>query len=127
MKLIFFQIFVIISFVAVSDTYMCQFPCTTDIKKTCSHYYTRINKNSFYEDKKWKIFKARENEDHLLLTRIGFPTEGDLPEYVFVEHVYIDKFNDLKFKKYGFDNFEVDKLKTGKCKFKVFENPLSTK
>ena len=90
MKLIFFQIFVIISFVAVSDTYMCQFPCTTDIKKTCSHYYTRINKNSFYEDKKWKIFKARENEDHLLLTRIGFPTEGDLPEYVFVEDVYID-------------------------------------
>lgn len=50
-----------------------------------------------------------------------------LPEYVFVEHIYIDKFNDLKFKKYGFDNFEVDKLKTGKCKFKVFENPLSTK
>ena len=30
-----------------------------------------------------------------------------------------------KGKKYEFDNFEVSKLKTGKCKFKVFENPLS--
>ena len=106
---------------------MCQFTCTTDINKTCSHYYTRINQSSFYEDKKWKTFKGRENEDHLLLTRIGFPTEGDLPEYVFVEHVYIDKFYNLKFKKYGFDNFEVDKLKTARCKLKVFENPLYTK
>jgi len=126
MKYICLKIFMIISFVANSDTYMCHFPCTTDSNKTCSHYYTRIDKNSFYEDKKQKIFESKENEDHLLLTRIGFPTEGDLPEYVFVEHVYIDKFNDLKFKKYGFDNFEVDKLKTGKCKFKVFQDPLST-
>ena len=31
-----------------------------------------------------------------------------------------------KGKKYGFDNFEVAKLKTGIGKFKVFENPLST-
>lgn len=27
----------------------------------------------------------------------------------------------------GFNNFEVDGLKTGKCKFGVFTNPLSTK
>ena len=31
-----------------------------------------------------------------------------------------------KGKKYGFNNFEVAKLNTGKCKFKVFQNPLST-
>ena len=76
---------------------MCYFPCPTSDEQTCSHFYTRIN------FKKWNV---KENEDHLL-TRIGFPTEEDLPEYVFVQHVYIDKFNDLKFKKYGFDNFEV--------------------
>ena len=40
--------------------------------------------------------------------------------------MFIDKFNDLKFKKYSFDNFEVDKLKTGQCEFKVFQNPLFT-
>ena len=106
---------------------MCYFPCPKFQNQTCSHFYTRINKNRFYEDKKWNLFDAKENEDHLLLTRIGFPTEEDLPEYVFVEHVYIDKFNDLKYKKYGFNNIEVDELKTGKCKFKAFENPLSTK
>ncbi len=91
-----------------------------------NHFYTRINKNSFYEDKNWNVFESKENEDHLLLTRIGFPTEEDLPEYVFVQHVYIDKFNDLKFKKYGFDNFEVDELITGGCKFDVLEDPLLT-
>ena len=108
---------------------MCYFPCTKESKQTCSHYYTRINKNSFYEDKKQRVFEARENEDHLLLTRISFPTEGDLPEYVFVEHVYIDKFNNLAFHKYGFDNdnFEVIESKTGRCKFQVFKNPLLTK
>ena len=129
MKLIFFQIFMIISFVAVSDTYMCHFPCTTDSNQTCSHYYHRIDTKSFYEDQKQRVFEARENEDHLLLTRIGFPTEGDLPEYVFVENVYIDKFNNLAFQKYGFDNdnIEVIESKAGRCKFKVFENPLLTK
>ena len=128
MKYICLKIFIIISFVANSDTYMCHFPCTTDSNKTCSHYYTRIDRNSFYEDKKQKIFESKENEDHLLLTRIGFPTEGDLPEYVFVENVYIDKFNNLAFQKYGFnnDNIEVIEAKTGSCKFKVFKNPLST-
>ena len=58
-------------------------------------------------------------------SRKCFPTE-DLPEYVFVQHVYIDKFNGLKFRKYGFDNFEVDELITGECKFDVFEDPLLT-
>ena len=127
MKHLLTTFFIIFNSVVLSDTYMCHFPCTTKSNITCSHYYTRINKNSFYEDKKQKIFESKENEDHLLLTRIGFPTERDLPEYVFVENVYIDKYNDLKFKKYSFDNFEVDKLITGKCEFKVFENPLSTK
>jgi len=70
--------------IAFSDTYMCHFQCTTDSNKTCSHYYTRINKNSFYEDKKWNIFEAKENKEHLLLARIGFPTEEDLPEFVFL-------------------------------------------
>ena len=106
---------------------MCYFPCPSSEREVCSHFYTRTNENSFYEDKKWNVFEARENEDHLLLTRIGFPTEEDLPEYVFVEHVYIDKFNDLKFIKYGFDNTGVDELKTGECKFDVFEDPLLTK
>ena len=121
-------IFIIFNSVAVSDTYKCHFPCTTDSNQTCSHYYHRIDTKSFYEDQKQRVFEARENEDHLLLTRIGFPTEGDLPEYVFVENVYIDKFNNLAFQKYGFDNdnIEVIESKTGSCKFKVFKNPLST-
>tara|TARA_B100000963_G_scaffold132632_1_gene115476 strand:+ start:1761 stop:1868 length:108 start_codon:yes stop_codon:yes gene_type:complete len=33
----------------------------------------------------------------------------------------------LKFKKYAFDNMKVDELKTGKCKFDVFDNSLSNK
>ena len=128
MKYLIFNFFIILNSVAISDTYMCYFPCTKKSKQTCSHYYTRISKNSFYEDKKQRVFEARENEDHLLLTRIGFPTEEDLPEYVFVENVYIDKFNNLAFQKYGFDNdnIEVIESKTGSCKFKVFKNPLST-
>ena len=78
---------------------------------------------------KKRVFEARDNEDHLLLTRIGFTTEGDLPEYVFVENVYIDKFNNLAFQKYGFhnDNIKVIEAKTGCCKFQIFENPLLTK
>ena len=127
MRVLVTGISIIFSNAAFSDTYMCYFTCPTSEEQNCSHFYTRINENSFYEDKKWNVFESRENEDHLLLTRIGFPTEEDLPEYVFVQHVYIDKLNTLKFKKYGFDNFEVDKLKTGKCQFKVFENPLLTK
>ena len=73
------------------------------------------------------MFVSRENEDHLLLTRIGFPTEEDLPGCVLAEHVYIDKLNDLKFKKYAINNMKVDELKTGKCKFDVFDNSLSNK
>lgn len=113
----------------ISDTYMCHFPCTTDSNQTCSHYYTRINKNSFYEDQKQKVFEARENEDHLLLTRIGFPSKGDLPEFVFVNHVYINKFNKLAFQKYEFDNDNIEVIvsKSGRCKFQVFENPLLIK
>ena len=126
MRVLVIGISIIFSNTAFSDTYMCYFTCPTSEEQNCSHFYTRINENSFYEDKKWNVFESRENEDHLLLTRIGFPTEEDLPEYVFVEHVYIDKFNDLKFKKYGFDNFEVDELITGECKFDVFEDPLAT-
>ena len=62
-----------------------------------------------------------------MLAGIGFLTEEDLPEYIFVGHVYIDKCYDMKFKKYGFGNMAVDELKTGRCKFDVFENPLSIK
>ena len=129
MKYLMIVIFIIFNSVAVSDTYKCHFPCTTDSNQTCSHYYHRIDTKSFYEDQKQRVFEARENEDHLLLTRIGFPTEDDLPEYVFVEYVYIDKFNNLAFQKYGFDNdnIEVIESKTGRCKFQVFENPLLTK
>ena len=126
MRVLVIGISIIFSNVAFSDTYMCYFTCPTSKEQNCSHFYTRINENSFYEDKKWNVFEARENEDHLLLTRIGFPTKEDLPEYVFVEHVYIDKFNDLKFKKYGFDNFEVDDSITGECKFDVFKDPPLT-
>ena len=129
MKFLIIILFTFITISAISDTYMCHFPCKTDNNQTCSHYYHRIDSKSFYEDQKQRVFEARENEDHLLLTRIGFPTEGDLPEYVFVENVYIDKFNNLAFQKYGFDNdnIEVIESKTGRCKFKVFENPLLTK
>ena len=129
MKYSMIVIFIIFNSVALSDTYKCHFPCTTDSNQTCSHYYHRIDTKSFYEDQKQRVFEARENEDHLLLTRIGFPTESDLPEYVFVENVYIDKFNNLAFQKYGFDNdnIEVIESKTGRCKFQVFENPLLAK
>ena len=129
MKYSIIVIFIIFNSVAVSDTYMCHFPCTTDSNQTCSHYYHRIDTKSFYEDQKQRVFEARENEDHLLLIRIGFPTEGDLPEYVFVENVYINKVNNLAFQKYGFDNdnIEVIESKTGRCKFQIFENPLLTK
>ena len=129
MKYLIVITLIIFNSVAFSDTYMCYFPCITDSNQTCSHYYHRIDKNFFYEDQKQRVFEARENDDHLLLTRIGFPTEGDLPEYVFVEHVYIDKFNNSTFQKYGFnnDNIEVVESKKGNCKFHVFENPLLTK
>ena len=129
MRVLVICISIIFSNTAFSDTYMCYFTCPTSKEQNCSHFYTRINENSFYEDQKQRVFEARENEDHLLLTRIGFPTEGDLPEYVFVENVYIDKFNNLAFQKYGFDNdnIEVIESKAGRCKFKVFENPLLTK
>ena len=76
---------------------------------------------------KYALLRYRIIDDCLTNKGRKFPTKEDLPEYVFVEHVYIDKLNDLKFKKYGFDNIKVGELKTGKCKFKVFENPLSTK
>lgn len=127
MRALLIGISIIFSNTAFADTYMCYFPCPNSEEETCSHFYTRINKNSFFENKKSNVFISRENEDHLLLTRIGFPTEEDLPEYVFVEHVYIDKFNGLKFKKYGFDNFEVDELISGECKYDLFEDPLITK
>ena len=41
---------------------MCDFPCTKESKQTCSHYYTRINKNSFYfaQFKISKLFKYNE-------------------------------------------------------------------
>ena len=130
MKFLIIILSIFITTSAISDTYMCYFPCDTDKNQTCSHYYHRIDTKSFYEDQKQRVFEARENEDHLLLTRIGFPTEeGNLPEYVFIEHVYINKFNNLAFHKYGFnnDNIKVIESKAGRCKFQVFENPLLTK
>ena len=130
MKFLIIILSIFITTSAISDTYMCNFPCDTDKNQTCSHYYHRIDTKSFYEDQKQRVFEARENKDHLLLTRIGFPTEeGNLPEYVFIEHVYINKFNNLAFHKYGFnnDNIKVIESKAGRCKFQVFENPLLTK
>ena len=102
-----------------AETYMCKFKCIYDKDKICSLYYVRINKISFYEDKKNNIFNAIENNDYLLLTRIGFPTDGSLPEYIFVENVLIDKTENYKFKKYGFDNYEQDKTITGRCEIKI--------
>ena len=101
-----------------SETYMCSFQCTNSKDKICSLYYTRFDKNSFYEEKKWKVFNIRENKDYLLLTRIGFPTDGSLPEYIFVENVLIEKTKNYKFRKYGFDNLERDKTISGNCKIK---------
>ena len=52
MKFLIIVIFIFFYSIAFSDTYMCYFPCPTSDKENCSHYYTRIDKNSFYEDKK---------------------------------------------------------------------------
>ena len=58
MKFLIIVIFIFFYSIAFSDTYMCYFPCPTSDKENCSQYYTRIDKNSFYEDKKWNVFEA---------------------------------------------------------------------
>ena len=57
----------------------------------------------------------------LLLTRIGFQIEGDLPEYV-LQYVYIDKFGTSISKALiDNDNIEVIESKAGRCDFKYLK------
>ena len=84
---------------ASAEAYHCYFPCKYEKGDECSLFYHRNSETTFYEEKRWRIYDAQENEDHLLLIRNGFPTKDDLPEGLFVEIVHIDKFDNFKFMK----------------------------
>ena len=92
-------IYLSICFSSFAESYHCWFPCKHDKHNECSLFYHRKSSNTFYEEKKWRVYDAQENEDHLLLIRNGFPQKQDLPEVLFVEIVHIDKFDDFKFMK----------------------------
>ena len=62
-------------------TRLSDLPCPKSNKQTYSNYFTRIKK-IFCEDKKYIIFEAREDQNHLLLSRIKYPkTKDNLPKY----------------------------------------------
>ena len=56
-----------------------------DNENECSLYYHRKSQTTFYEEKKWRVYNAQENEDHLLLIRNGFPQKEDLYKDVYKE------------------------------------------
>tara|TARA_B100001939_G_C16760666_1_gene538179 strand:+ start:66 stop:449 length:384 start_codon:yes stop_codon:yes gene_type:complete len=101
LSLILITIFIFPSFVkkASGESYHCWFPCKHNKDNECSLFYHRKSSNTFYEEKKWRVYDAQENEDHLLLIRNGFPQKESLPEVLFVEIVHIDKFDNFKFMK----------------------------
>ncbi len=121
MKSLFLSILIynIISFQSLAETYQCYFPCKYDKENECSLYYHRKSQNTFYEEKKWRVYNAQENEDHLLLIRNGFPQKESLPEVLYVEIVHIDKFDDFKFMKNCVGNACDEPLEPllGRCKF----------
>ena len=88
-----------ICFSSFAESYHCWFPCKHNKDNECSLFYHRKSSNTFYEEKKWRVYDAQENEDHLLLIRNGFPKKEGLPEVLFVEIVHIDKFDNFKFMK----------------------------
>ena len=103
MKLIHLLLIIIFSSTFIEkvagESYHCWFPCKHNKDNECSLFYHRKSSNTFYEEKKWRIYNAQENEDHLLLIRNGFPKKEGLPEVLFVEIVHIDKFDNFKFMK----------------------------
>ena len=121
MKSLFLSVLIynIISFQSLAETYQCYFPCKYDKENECSLYYHRKSQNTFYEEKKWRVYNAQENEDHLLLIRNGFPQKESLPEVLYVEIVHIDKFDDFKFMKNCVGNACDEPLEPllGRCKF----------
>ena len=121
MKSFFLSILIynIISFQSLAETYQCYFPCKYEKEKECSLYYHRKSQNTFYEEKKWRVYNAQENEDHLLLIRNGFPQKESLPEVLYVEIVHIDKFDGFKFMKNCVGNACDEPLEPllGRCKF----------
>ena len=121
MKSLFLSILIynVISFQSLAETYQCYFPCKYDKKNECSLYYHRKSQNTFYEEKKWRVYNAQENEDHLLLIRNGFPERESLPEVLYVEIVHIDKFDNFKFMKNCVGNACDEPLEPllGRCKF----------
>ena len=121
MKSLFLSLLIynIISFRSLAETYQCYFPCKYDKENECSLYYHRKSQNTFYEEKKWRVYNAQENEDHLLLIRNGFPQKESLPEVLYVEIVHIDKFDDFKFMKNCVGNACDEPLEPllGRCKF----------
>ena len=123
MKSLFLSILIynIISFQSLAETYQCYFPCKYDKENECSLYYHRKSQNTFYEEKKWRVYNAQENEDHLLLIRNGFPQKESLPEVLYVEIVHIDKFDDFKFMKNCVGNACDEPLEPllGRCKYVI--------
>ena len=121
MKSLFLSILInnIISFQSLAETYKCYFPCKYDKENECSLYYHRKSQNTFYEEKKWRVYNAQENEDHLLLIRNGFPQKEDLPEALYIDIVHIDKFDNFKFMKNCVGNACDEPLEPllGRCKF----------
>lgn len=123
MKSLFLSLLIynIISFQSLAETYQCYFPCKYDKENECSLYYHRKSQNTFYEEKKWRVYNAQENEDHLLLIRNGFPQKESLPEVLYVEIVHIDKFDDFKFMKNCVGNACDEPLEPllGRCKYVI--------
>ena len=98
-KIIFIIAFIVLNNSAWAESYHCYFPCNHEKGSECSLFYHRKSETTFYEEKRWRIYAAQENEDHLLLIRNGFPQKDDLPEGLYIEIVYIDKFDNFKFMK----------------------------
>ena len=84
MKLIHLLLIIIFSSTFIEkvagESYHCWFPCKHNKDNECSLFYHRKSSNTFYEEKKWRVYDAQENVDHLLLIRNGFPPKDDLPK-----------------------------------------------
>ena len=121
MKSLFLSILIynIVCFQTLAESYHCYFPCKHEKENECSLYYHRKSHATFYEEKKWRVYNAQENEDHLLLIRNGFPQKDGLPEVLYIEIVHIDKFDDFKFMKNCVGNACDEPLEPllGRCEF----------
>ena len=121
MKSLFLSILIynIVCFQTLAESYHCYFPCKHEKENECSLYYHRKSHATFYEEKKWRVYNAQENEDHLLLIRNGFPQKEDLPEALYIDIVHIDKFDNFKFMKNCVGNACDEPLDPllGRCEF----------